>query len=76
MKVGEYRNLVSHMERIVNVDYHACVGTKERAQWVEIAKRFGLELIVANCPRANQELRERAERIIDRSSDRLAKVLH
>ncbi len=76
MKVGEYRNLVAHLERIVNVDYCACVGDKEKTAWAEMAARVGSELINATCSRASGELVDRAQRIIDRSADRIIGVKH
>ena len=74
MKVAEYRNIISHLERVVNCDFHSCVGDEEKARWVEIAKRVGTELINAQCPRAKADDRERAERIIDRSATRILSI--
>lgn len=75
MKVKEYRDLISHVERIVNVDYYACVDGKEKKEWAERAARIGSDLINSECPRASEELRERAARIIDKSADRIIGVV-
>ena len=52
MKVSEFRAMTEHLERVVNVDRHACVGPAEKAKWVDVARRIGDELVKAHCARA------------------------
>jgi len=33
VKVATFRNAVDHLFRVVNVDYHACVGAAELRNW-------------------------------------------
>jgi nanoRNase/pAp phosphatase (c-di-AMP/oligoRNAs hydrolase) len=76
VKVADFRNAIERLERIVRVDFHACVDADERAQWVERAKRAGRELIATTCKRANHNDWMRRERAIDASTDRIGEVLH
>ncbi len=69
VKVADFRNAIERLERIVRVDRHACVGTKERARWFEIACRAGRDLIQTTCKRANRGDWDRRERAIDASTD-------
>jgi len=39
VKVATFRNAVDHLFRVVNVDYHACVGAAELRNWQGIAGR-------------------------------------
>ncbi len=76
MKVGEYRSLVTHLERVVNVDYCACVDGKEKAEWAERAARVGSELLNATCSRASEDLANRAQRIVNKLADRIIEATH
>jgi hypothetical protein len=33
VKVATFRDSIDRLFRVVNVDYHACVGAAELAQW-------------------------------------------
>ncbi len=72
--VHEYRDLVSHLECLVRVDYHACVDDNERVLWAGRAARIGSELLTVECPRATDLLRRRASRVITRSSVKIFEV--
>lgn len=76
VKVAEYREAVEHLERVVNVDFHACVNAAERVRWAAIAQRVGAELLGMSSPRATAADRDRAERVIDRSASRIAAILY
>ena len=72
--VAAFRNAIDRLDRIVRVDFHACVSTKERARWVEIAKRAGRDLIHTTCKRAQAGDWARRERVLDASTDRLIAI--
>ena len=44
VKVATFRNAVDHLFRVVNVDYHACVGASELRNWQGIAGRVAPRL--------------------------------
>ena len=44
VKVATFRNAVDHLFRVVNVDYHACVGAAELRNWQGIAGRVLAEV--------------------------------
>lgn len=69
--VREFRARISHLERLVNVDRHACRGAVELARWRRAAQRIGSELIATTCARATREDWERRERAIERSASLL-----
>ena len=52
VKVAEYRSATDRLFRIVNVDYHACVGVIEVQNWQEIAQRVLTEVEPLECKRA------------------------
>jgi hypothetical protein len=66
--VAEFRNAIEHLERKVNVDYHACQGKAELESWVWEARRAGSRLIGMTCKRASKDDWMRRERIIDKSA--------
>ncbi len=72
--VADFRNRIEHLERLVAVDYHACVGTTERNDWAHRARRVGSTLIHTTCKRATADDWMRRERAIDRSTSLLGKV--
>ena len=71
MKVSEYKRLVAHLERVIHVDFHSCVGAEEKAYWVDTAKKVGSDLINATCARASEDLKNRAARVIDQSTTKI-----
>lgn len=66
--VREFRNRISLLERLVNVDRHACKGAHEVERWRLTVQRIGSELIATACKRATAQDWQRRERIIDRSA--------
>ena len=50
--VAKYRQATDHLYRLANVDYCACVGERERANWRATAERMLREYQVMTCPRA------------------------
>lgn len=71
VSVAEFRQRTSHLERLVNYDFHACSNALERARWAAIATRVGGELIATTCKRAKADDWARRETAIETSSARL-----
>lgn len=69
--VSEYRGAYEHLERIFNVDRHACVGDNERANWAGIARRMLALYEGLECKRAKPEDREAMENIVTKINDYL-----
>lgn len=65
----EYRDMLVGFERIVNVDYHACVGAVEKSYWADRACRSFSALESVTC--CKEELVRRFERTADISANRL-----
>jgi len=61
----EYRDLLTSYERLVNVDYHSCVGSRERNWWKERAVKHFTKLDGVTCCKA--ELVQRYESTVDRA---------
>jgi len=72
VKVSEFRNSTDHLFRVINVDYHACVGLAELRGWVVIAERVFAEVSALECKRANDYDRSQHGRSIEAARDRLA----
>jgi hypothetical protein len=70
--VAEFRNAIEHLERKINVDYHACQGKAEQADWAWSTRRVGATLIGMTCKRATKDDWMRRERIIDKSAHLLS----
>ena len=68
VSVGDFRDLISNLERLINCDYHSCVDHNERARWVRRARSVGSELIGTSCPRATTTDWIRREKAIERSA--------
>ena len=68
----KYRETLKAYERHLNVNYHACVGQKEKEFWAEIACRYFNQLVDVTCCKA--DLVARAERCFDRSTELVAKI--
>ncbi|MBU1014787.1 MAG: hypothetical protein KKG99_17470 [Bacteroidetes bacterium] len=68
VNVEEFRRRICHLERIIHVDRHACVGPEEKEGNLNIMKRVGSELINTTCKRATEDDWTRRESIIDRST--------
>lgn len=73
VSVGDFRKAIEHLERVCNVDYHSARQGAERAQWREIARRVGVELIGLTCKRATVADWDRRERALERSTKLLTK---
>jgi len=71
VKVSDFRNAIERVERILRVDFAACVNASERANCVERLRRAGRDLINTTCKRAKQADWARRERAIDASTDRI-----
>ena len=67
VKVSEFREQIRHLERVINYDAKMCVGEKEIANCVRIAKRVGADLIDMECKTAKPEDLLRKEVALDRS---------
>ncbi len=67
VKVAEYREQIRHLERVINYDSKMCVGEKEIASCVRIAKSVGSALIDMECRTAKDEDDLRKECILDKS---------
>lgn len=55
VKVSEFRGKIEHLERVFNVDRHACVCDKEKADWCGRVKNVLADLEGMECPRAKAE---------------------
>ncbi|MEM8500901.1 MAG: DUF3560 domain-containing protein [Pseudomonadota bacterium] len=64
VSVGEFRDQVRYLERVFNVDRHACVGDNEKTLWRNIAQRALIELEAMQCPRATSDDLARCTAII------------
>jgi hypothetical protein len=64
VKVSEFRGKIEHLERVFNVDRHACVGDKEKADWCGRVKNVLADLEGMECPRAKSDDLERCASII------------
>ena len=74
VKVATFRNAVDHLFRVVNVDYHACVGAAELRNWQGIAGRVLAEVDTLECKRANQDDREQQRRSIEAARERMSQA--
>jgi hypothetical protein len=72
VNVAEFRQQIEHLERLVNCDWHACANDAERADWAFRARKVGSELIHMACKRATVADMDRRERVLDKSTQRLA----
>lgn len=55
VRVGEFRNLIYRLQRLFNVDRHACVGDKEKFTWQLMTERVLAELQQTESKRAKAE---------------------
>jgi hypothetical protein len=69
--VSEYRGAVEHLERIFNVDRHACVGKNERDNWADVARRMLTMYEGLECKRAKPDDVERLSAIVKKITDYL-----
>ena len=72
VKVATFRDSIDHLFRVVNVDYHACVGAGELRNWQGTARRVLAEVEGLECKRANPGDREQQRRSIEAVRERLA----
>jgi hypothetical protein len=75
VKVAAYRNSISYLFRIINVDYHACVGVFELRNWKDIAERVLAEVESLECKRASQDDRDQHQRCVVAARDRIKNSL-
>lgn len=73
VKVAEFRNAVDHLFRVVNQDYHACVGAGEVKNWVRIAQRVREEVQNIECKRASDYDKEQHQKALQAADDTLTK---
>jgi hypothetical protein len=71
VKVSTFRDSTDRLFRVINVDYHACVGLGELRSWVGIAERFLVEVSNLECKRANEYDRSQHDRSIEAARERL-----
>jgi hypothetical protein len=71
VKVSTFRDSTDRLFRVINVDYHACVGLGELRSWVGIAERFLAEVSNLECKRANEYDRSQHDRSIEAARERL-----
>jgi hypothetical protein len=71
VKVADFRNSTDHLFRVVNVDYHACVGLRELRGWIIIAERVLAEVESLECNRASEYDHEQHGRSIEAARERL-----
>jgi hypothetical protein len=72
VKVSTFRDSTDRLFRVINVDYHACVGLGELRSWVGIAERFLAEVSNLECKRASAYDLEQHRRSLIATSERLA----
>lgn len=53
--VSEFRDSIDHLYRLVNVDYHACVGVQELRYWAERTERVLSQVSELSCKRAKPD---------------------
>jgi hypothetical protein len=71
VKVSTFRDSTDRLFRVINVDYHACVGLGELRSWVGIAERFLAEVSSLECKRANEYDRSQHFRSMEAARERL-----
>lgn len=71
ISVAEFRRGVDHLFRIINSDYHGCVGAGEMENWVRTATRFIAETEALTCSRAKPYDLEQQRTVIERAKQRL-----
>ncbi|HCH1696720.1 hypothetical protein [Vibrio diabolicus] len=69
--VSEFRNSVDHLFKMVNVDYHACVGHKELDYWVERTEKVLNTVKMLECKRAKPVDREQHAKSLVAAENRL-----
>lgn len=74
VNVASFRNSVSHLFRVVNVDYHACVNAGELRNWQNIAERVQAEVEGLECKRANPDDREQQRNSLVAAGERIARA--
>ena len=74
VKVADFRNAVDHLFRVVNVDYHACVGAAELRTWQGIAGRVLAEVEALECQRATAEDRDQQRRSVQAARERMGQA--
>ena len=71
VKVAIFRNETDRLSRLVNCDYHACVGAGEVKNWKRITSRVLAEVEAIACNRATAYDLERFDRAIADAKSRL-----
>ena len=54
VRVREFRDCCDHLFRLVNADYHSCVGQRELGFWVERVERVIEDVEQMTCKRAKE----------------------
>ncbi|EPI0765612.1 hypothetical protein ACSYOM_004416 [Vibrio alginolyticus] len=72
--VKEFRNSVDHLFRMVNVDYHSCVGHQEVGYWIERTERVLATVRVLECKRAKPVDREEHAKSLESAERRLVQA--
>lgn len=67
--VSGFRNLISHLERVINVDFAACVGDDEKSYCKSTVARLGEELLNTTCKRSKADDEERKTAVLARASN-------
>lgn len=74
VNVASFRNSVSHLFRVINVDYHACVNAGELRNWQNIAGCVLAEVEGLECKRATQDDRDQQRSSLIAAGERLARA--
>lgn len=64
VNVAKFRGKIEHLERVFNVDRHACIGDEEKADWCGRVKNVLADLEGMECTRAKVDDLERCAAII------------
>lgn len=72
IKFTIYRTMLEHFERVVNVDYHACVGEAEKKYWVKRAGDIFTDMNKVTC--CKEDLINRFENTADRSTNQILNI--
>lgn len=75
VKVGEFRAAYDALFRLVNVDFHACVGESELVNFRERLARRHREVASLECKRANEYDREQLSQSLQAAENCYPKVL-
>jgi hypothetical protein len=75
VKVGEFRDAYDALFRLVNVDFHACVGESELVSFQERLARRHREVASLECKRASNYDRDQFSRSLQAAENCYPKVL-